>query len=187
MPLAEPAAAAREAAGVVPGVERTAQGRRNRPGPGADLRDLPVLRVPHDHAAGIARQALGRSRGNVGALFKDRLAGLVGVGQHRGVDVDDHLVALTGGAGLDRGVEGGLGEQGQGVGLLHLAMAPELSRAKLRAMDPTAIRPPDRASSLRCPGRGRRRTGAALGTSGIMTPVDSLGAPTAAPEEAPWS
>jgi len=57
MPLAEPEPAAREAATLVPVMERAPQRRGNRPGPGPDLDGAPVLVVPHHHAAGVARQA----------------------------------------------------------------------------------------------------------------------------------
>ena len=76
--------------------------------------------MAHDHAARVARQALRRFRGNADAVLEDGLAGMIGVRQHRGVDVDDDLVALARGAGIDAVVEGRLGQQGQGVGLLLL-------------------------------------------------------------------
>jgi hypothetical protein len=63
MALAEREPAAREATGPVSMVKGAPQGRGNRPRPGADLHEAPVLVVAHDHAAGVARQALGRFRG----------------------------------------------------------------------------------------------------------------------------
>ncbi len=57
MPLAEREPAAREAAAVVPVVQRAPQRRGNGPGPGADLHDVAVGIVPHHHPAGVARQA----------------------------------------------------------------------------------------------------------------------------------
>ena len=60
MPLAERQPAAREAATLIPVMERAPQSRRNRPGPGADLKGAPVLVVPHHHSARVARQAPGR-------------------------------------------------------------------------------------------------------------------------------
>jgi len=63
MPLAERQPAAREAATLIPVMERAPQSRRNRPGPGADLKGAPVLVVPHHHPARVARQAPGRFRG----------------------------------------------------------------------------------------------------------------------------
>jgi hypothetical protein len=62
-------AAAREAAAVVPLLEGSSEGGRDRPRPGPDLGDAPVGVVPHDHTGGIAGQALRRSRGNVLAAF----------------------------------------------------------------------------------------------------------------------
>ncbi len=57
MPLAQREPAAREAAAVVPVVQRAPQRRGNRPGPGADLDDVAVWIVLHHHPAGVARQA----------------------------------------------------------------------------------------------------------------------------------
>jgi hypothetical protein len=57
MSLAERQPAAREAAALVPVVERAAQRRRNRPGPSPDLQGAPFLVVPHHHPTGVARQA----------------------------------------------------------------------------------------------------------------------------------
>jgi len=56
MPLAERQPAAREAAGPVPVVERSPQCRGNRPGPGPDLQEAPVVIVPHHHPARVAGQ-----------------------------------------------------------------------------------------------------------------------------------
>src|SRR6266850_163222 len=66
----------------------------------------------------VAGQPLRRSGRNAHAVFELRLAGLTGVGQDGGVDMDYHLVALPGGARIDAVVERGLGEQREGVGLL---------------------------------------------------------------------
>ena len=71
MPLAEREPAAGEAAAPVAVVKRSPKGRRNGPGAGADLDDLAIRGVPHHHAARVARQALGRFRGDVwGAPLK---------------------------------------------------------------------------------------------------------------------
>jgi type I restriction enzyme M protein len=51
----------------------------------------------------------------VDAPFEDGLAGLLRVGQHRGVDMNHHLVPLARGAGFDPVVERRLREQGQRV------------------------------------------------------------------------
>src|SRR5262245_33282346 len=50
--------AAREATPRVPVVQRPAERRRDRAGPGADLRHAPVRVMAHDNAGGIAGQAL---------------------------------------------------------------------------------------------------------------------------------
>jgi hypothetical protein len=42
--------------------------------------------VPHHHAAGVAGQALGRSRGNARTVLEDRLAGLIRVCEDLGID-----------------------------------------------------------------------------------------------------
>jgi hypothetical protein len=118
MALADPDGAAGEAAAAVPVLERPANRRRDRPGAGCDLDDPAVRSVLHDDPARVARQTPGRFRGNARAVFEEGLARRLGVGQHRRVDVDDHLVPLAGGAGIEAMVEGRLGEQGQGVGLL---------------------------------------------------------------------
>ena len=60
MPLAQWEAAAREAATVIPVLQRAPQRRRNRPRARPDLHDAPVLIVLHHHPARVARQAPGR-------------------------------------------------------------------------------------------------------------------------------
>ena len=67
----------------------------NGAGPAPDVEPVAVGVVPHRHPAGVARQAPGRSRGNVPPVLEHGLAGLVRVRQHRRVDVDHHLVALA--------------------------------------------------------------------------------------------
>src|SRR5712692_909059 len=74
MPLAEAHAAAREAAALVPMVQRSPQGGGNRPGPGPDLQQAALLVVAHHHPAGVTRQAPGRFRGNARPALEDRLA-----------------------------------------------------------------------------------------------------------------
>src|SRR5712691_8028369 len=98
MPLAEADAAPREAAALIPMVERSPQGGGNRPGAGPDLLQPALLVVAHHHPAGAARQALRRLRGNAHAFLEDRLARLIRIGQDLGIDVDHYLVALPRGA-----------------------------------------------------------------------------------------
>jgi hypothetical protein len=101
MPLPKADAAAGEAATPVPMVERPSQGGGNRPCPGPDLQQTPVVIVAHHHPARVARQALGRFRGNARAAIEHGLARLIRIGQHLGLDVDDDLIALTRGTGIE--------------------------------------------------------------------------------------
>ena len=109
MPLPDAHAAAGEATSAVAMVQRSPDRGRNRPCPGADLDEPPLRVVPHDHAAGIAREALGRFRGNACAVLEDRLAGVLGIGEDAAVDVHDDLVPLARGAGVDTVMERRLG------------------------------------------------------------------------------
>jgi hypothetical protein len=101
MPLAEADTAAREAATPVPKVERSTQGGRNGSSPGTDLQQAPIVVVAHDYPTGVARQALGRFRGNARAVLEHGLARLIRIGQHLGIDVNHHLIALARGAGIE--------------------------------------------------------------------------------------
>ena len=118
MSLSEPDPAAREPAAAVAVMERPPEGRRDRARPGSDLHDMAVPAVLHHHAARVARQALGRSRGNARAVLEDGLAWLIGACEDFGIDVDHYLVALCRGAGVDAVVESSLREQRQRVRLL---------------------------------------------------------------------
>ena len=118
MPLAIAHAAAGESAAPVPMVERASQGGGNRPGPGPDLDHAALLIMAHHHPARVTGKALGRFRGNARAVLEDRLAGLIRIGQHGGIDVDHHLVALGRGAGIEPVLERRLRKEGQGIGLL---------------------------------------------------------------------
>ena len=85
-------------------------------------------RVPHHdlgadyfdrlHTERIRRHHVRRLQKNVRAIFDDGLAGLIGILQDRGVDMDYHLVVLGRRARIDAVVECGLGQQLQRVGLL---------------------------------------------------------------------
>jgi hypothetical protein len=94
--LAKPQSAAREAAAAIPVLECAPQRRRDRPGAGADFDHAPVLVVPHDDPARVARQTLRRSRGNAHAVLENRLSGLIRIREDRGVDVNHDLIALSG-------------------------------------------------------------------------------------------
>src|SRR5438093_6641587 len=109
MALAEANAAAGEAAAAVSVVERPPYRRRDRPGPGTDLDDMAVVAVSHHDPARVARDALGRFRGNARAVL-----------QHGGVflDVDHDLIAFSRSAGVEAVMERRLGEQRQSIGLL---------------------------------------------------------------------
>ena len=112
-----------------------------RPGPGPDLDHAAVFVMAHHHPAGVARQALGRFRRNARAVFEDRLARLLRVGQRVGVDMDHHLVAFARGAGIEFVMQRRLGEQGQGIGL-PLGQARAFPRERFRAPHPRPARGP---------------------------------------------
>ena len=118
MALPDPHVAAREAAGHVPMLHGTPQRGRNRTRPGANFDRPTVVIVAHHDPTGVARQAPGRFRGNVAALFQHGLAGLRRVRQHRGVNMDHDLVPFTRRAGIELAMECRLREQGQRVSLL---------------------------------------------------------------------
>ena len=113
-----PADAAREAAALVAMLKSSPQCRRDRPRPGADLEQATILVVPHDDAAGVARQAPGRFRGNVYAVLEHRLTGLIWIGQSRGVDVDHDLMAFARRAGIHPVMQDRFRDEGQCVGAL---------------------------------------------------------------------
>ena len=68
--------------------------------PGEAAAVVPMLKRAA-YPAGIARQAPRRFRGNVLPTVEHGLTGLIRVGQHSGVDVHHHLVALARGARID--------------------------------------------------------------------------------------
>jgi hypothetical protein len=110
VPLSEANGASREAAATVPVVEGSPDRVGNRAGAGRNLHDAAVVAMTHRHAAGIACKALGRFRGNARAAFEDSLAGLIGICQHLGVDVDDDLIVLARGARIEPVVQCRLGQ-----------------------------------------------------------------------------
>ena len=95
MTLAEANPAAREATGAVAMVERAPYRRRDRARTRADFDDTAVTAVLHYHAARVARDAPRRFCRNARAVFEERLAGLIGVGEDRRIDVDDARVELA--------------------------------------------------------------------------------------------
>jgi hypothetical protein len=99
MPLPHADLAAREATRPIAMAERSPQRGRDRACPGADLHRPAMLIVSHHNPARIACEAPQRSRGNVAHLLQLGLAGRLRVCQHRGIDMDDHLVPLAGRAG----------------------------------------------------------------------------------------
>jgi hypothetical protein len=113
MPLNERPAAARESTTTVAVMERAPKRGRNGPRPRADLYDSSIRIVAHHHPRRIARQTAGRFRGNVRATLEDGLSGCLRGRQHRRVDVDDDLIALTGRAQVDVVVKRGLGTRRQ--------------------------------------------------------------------------
>jgi hypothetical protein len=117
MALPEADGAAREATAVVPMVERPSQGGRNRPGPRPDFQYAARLVVAHHHPARVARQAPRRFRGNVAPLFEHGLAGLLRIRQHGGIDVDHHLVAISGSAGIEALMQRRFREQAERIRL----------------------------------------------------------------------
>src|SRR5258705_4917668 len=74
MGLAEVTVTAREATAAVTVKQRSPQGGRDRSRLGSNLDDAPVRIVLHEHPTRVARQALGRFRGNSRAIFDDGLA-----------------------------------------------------------------------------------------------------------------
>src|SRR5262245_19431837 len=70
--LNEPGSADRKAATLIAMYQRTAQGWRNGPGSRSDLDGAPLRVVLHSHAAGVARQSLGRLRGNARPVLEHR-------------------------------------------------------------------------------------------------------------------
>ena len=74
--------------------------------------------MPHQHATRVARQPAGRFRGNVVAVLQHRLSGLIRVREGGGIDVDDHLIPLARGPGIEVVVKGRLGNHAERVGLL---------------------------------------------------------------------
>jgi hypothetical protein len=74
----------------------------------------------HHDQTGVAGQAPRRFRGNVLAVLERGLPGCLGISEHRGVDVNDHLVALARRPRIDTVMERSLGEQCQRIGLLLL-------------------------------------------------------------------
>src|SRR5207249_7041738 len=77
MPLPKAHPTPREAATLVPMVERAPQRRRDRPRAGPDLDDAAVLVVLHHFPASFARQPPRRLRGNARPILEDGLSALI--------------------------------------------------------------------------------------------------------------
>src|SRR5215469_15929493 len=92
MTLSERHAAAGKATTLVAMLKRAPQRGRNRPCSCSNLGDSSISAMAHHHAAGVARQPLGRSRRNARAAFEHRLA--------RRIGMNDDLIALARRAGL---------------------------------------------------------------------------------------
>jgi len=116
MSLREPRGTAWEATPAVAMLKRLAYRRRDRPCSRPDLDHPAVSVVGHEHATGVARDASRVFRGTMTPL-QGRLARLIRIGQHLGIDVNHHLIALARGAGIEV-VKGRLREQGQCIGLM---------------------------------------------------------------------
>src|SRR5438094_616333 len=76
-------------------MQRAPPRRRNGSRPRTDFEDPAIRIVAHHHPARVARQTLGRFRGDVGAVLEDRLTGRISVRQHGRVDVNHDLVTLA--------------------------------------------------------------------------------------------
>jgi len=87
MPLADGYMASGEPAVSIPMPECPPESSGNRACPRSDLRGSPVGIVPHYYAVGVTGESLRRFSWNVRTILDDRLAGLIGVVQHRGMDV----------------------------------------------------------------------------------------------------
>jgi len=118
MALAERYPAARETAAPVAVLECPPQGRWNGPVPGAHLHQTARLVMAHPHAAGVAREALRRFRGNAHSVFEDGLPWMLGLRQHGRIDVHHHLIAFTRRTRVEPVVQRRFREERQGIGPL---------------------------------------------------------------------
>jgi len=118
MALGDPNPAAGEAAAPVPLLERSSERRRDGPGSRPDLHHASLAVVPQHHPARVARQALGRFRGNADPVFQHRLPRLRRIRQHRGIHVHHHLVALARGSRVQTLMQCRLRHEGERIRLL---------------------------------------------------------------------
>ena len=104
-------AAPGEAAPVVPGRHRPADGGRDGPGLAGNVECGAVRAVAHDDGGGIARHAANRLRGNVETIriFQRRLSGSGVVLQHFLVNVDDDLIPVADSSAIEVGSQGAFG------------------------------------------------------------------------------
>jgi len=101
---------AREAAGSIAMLKRSAQRRRNRSGSRSQLGEPSVCIVAHHHPTRITREASGRFRRNVCAVLEDGLARLIRIREYLRIHMNDDLVALTRRPGIQTLMEGRLHE-----------------------------------------------------------------------------
>jgi len=116
--LSKPTPTARKAATLVAMLECSPQRGRNRARPCSDFDRAAGLIVAHHHARRVARNPLGRFRGNARTPVEDRLAWRIGILQNCGVHMDDDLIPFGWSTWIDTMVQGGLRDQRQRIGLL---------------------------------------------------------------------
>ncbi len=109
-------AATGKAATAVPSRERPAEGRRHRPRLPPHVQHSPVWTVADGDPGGVTRQPPRRLRGNVRTIFKDRLSCGIVPFQHPLVDMNNHLVPVSGCAPVEVGGQGTFGHEPERVG-----------------------------------------------------------------------
>jgi hypothetical protein len=75
--------------------------------------------MAHPHAAGVAREALRRFRGNAHSVFQDGLPWMLGLRQHGRIDVHHHLIAFARRTRVEPVVQRRFREERQGIGPLQ--------------------------------------------------------------------
>jgi hypothetical protein len=118
--LSEPDVAPRESTSLVAVLQGSPEGGWDRPRAGSDLQQIAVGVVAHDDPAGVAGETLRRFRGNADAILERGLAGGIRIGEHRSIDMNDHLVTLSRRARIESIVECRRRQEREGIGLLLL-------------------------------------------------------------------